>query len=352
MVAAPALQIEEVTGSQRSIILRARALPYRNQSWSWSGRQRTNVTWYAGNPVATIQVLGPEEVPSNLEGMWKYRFVPDATNVEVVGFDAPTDPVELVAIFEELRRAGNLLRVQWGPFVRSGVLTEFTATPDRLEDIRWSAEFTWSKKDDEEAPRATAAQRPQSQIRAAQNGIDDENAFRPGQVARDFAASTATRIASIRSLVSEQLDFFRTARQAATVPLATAQGARSAAQSIRTEVEAGRDELAGVPYTAAQVSDSVVDVLTVEKWRRSTSARFRVLASRSLVESRELEREYAPPGFRIVTMPAHGSLRRLALDLYGDGDAWRRLADTNEIKGSTVAPGTLILVPPRGTVVR
>lgn len=140
----PAFEVEELTGSQRSIRLRDRALPYQGVGFPIT--QRTKKTYYGGNPVATLQVLGPDYGNTQLDGIWKARFLADSVefNSGNSGSAAAPDlssPEDLVLLFEDIALSGNTLRVQWGPHVREGILVRFTPDWIRLQDVKWAMEF-------------------------------------------------------------------------------------------------------------------------------------------------------------------------------------------------------------------
>lgn len=116
-----------------SIDLQARSLPY--QGVEWGVRQRNKITWYQGNPVATVQVLGPEEMPTIMRGMFKDRFL---------GVGAAK---RLVAKLDKLCRSGLLCKVSWGPNIRFGILEEFKPNFIRRQDIEWEMRWLWTSRD-------------------------------------------------------------------------------------------------------------------------------------------------------------------------------------------------------------
>src|SRR5262245_24990140 len=66
------LSTEDVR-KNRVVRLIGRALPYR--PITFSGTMRHDITWYPGNPEATIQVLGAAEDPTTINGRWSDRWL-------------------------------------------------------------------------------------------------------------------------------------------------------------------------------------------------------------------------------------------------------------------------------------
>jgi hypothetical protein len=165
-VATSVLTIEEQTGQKRRLSLKGGGLPFRGASFA--GETVVSTTWNNGNPEATQQVLVSKEVPSDWEGQWR--------TTQLLGtpceYDGPDGfhhvglAYELVQLFEQIRIAGQLLRVTWTNEVqrknneggngalhshrqtRLGRLTGFDPSYDNLDDIRWKMTFDWVSRGD------------------------------------------------------------------------------------------------------------------------------------------------------------------------------------------------------------
>lgn len=358
---APSFVVEEITGSQRVIELTGRALPYQRVAWATS--TRTKVTWYPGNPEATIQVLGPEREPTTATGMWKDRFLPQ--QVRAQGFTELSDPATvtaeaLVRAFESIVIAGNSVRVQWGSVVRVGVLTRITPTWVRPQDVEWEMEFTWSAS--EATTLRRAADTPRSS-RALMREALDENDFalvqRPTSVTQSYAGDVQARIRTQRTQVGQ---VFRSLQvigstpspipgQALAQPASQAIGLINAAtQLVRDLGEQNRQQLEDLPYTYASVSDQVTDVLVTETWRRTLGGTERDLIFAGLETARRETKQIAPGVLSIVTVPGETSLRQIAATYYGSADDWQRIADANGLVGALVPAGATIVIPPGGAI--
>lgn len=342
----PSFVIEETTGQQRMVSLAGRALPY--QGVSWGGRQRTKKTWYPGNPVATMQVLGPEETTTRLSGMWKDRFIGQTGFVHVRGFDTVRLAEDLVRIFESLRRSGNELRVQWGAQVRFGVLVDFEPRYIRPEDVEWQAEFEWLGVDSV-APRAAAAPLRDQRVRQALQDLDDDFVFDPPTILPDYRAQVTSSLAALRVQTGIMFDRLRQAAATVSLPLDVVQGLVAAADKIRTEAEDLKGRLADQVYTYAQTTDQVSTVLACAAWRGNVSVRTGALRSTALRQAKELEARARPGALAVVVVRGDTTLRQLALVYYGSADQWQQIADVNGFDSSVVPAGTVVVIPPKPT---
>lgn len=344
--------IVELTGQLRQIDLLGRALPY--QRVAFGGETKNKLTFYPGNPQGTLQVLASTLQPTVLQGMWKDRFVPG--QVEAVGFDglSPGDTATaslIVRAFEELRRSGQRLRVQWYDVVREGVLSRFTPTWIRPQDVEWEAEFTWFQEN-VEAPRA--GDEPPDDRPALRRSMDEnDRAFRDVRgrsVERSFRSAIGSFVRSERVQLAQSFAALNTISRAlpgAVVDLSEPVNALAAcASTIRSEVSSALVLLTDLPYTEATLVDAVLDVLGAESWRRTVGLTQDGLAvSATRVALREAERNVGALG-QTVVVPGDTTLRMLSLRYYGTSDSWQRIADANGLTDSLVRAGTTIYIPP------
>lgn len=339
---APAFAIEELTGSQRLVALTGRALPY--QGVAFGSRQRTKRTVYGGNPVATIQVLGAEYDNTTIRGMWKDRFLPG--QIAVAGAEQIETAEQAVALFEDLARVGNTLRVQWGNVVRVGILVAFVPTWTRTQDVAWEAEFEWSSEDDT-APRAVEQTiLTDDEIRTTSTDVDDAVIEDPPNVLPEYRADVKERTDATRVSVGDVFGRLAQVRRAVQVPINQVQAIAASAETIRREVESTLGVLVDQPYTQAQVIDDVIEVLACERWRRTLARADRAMRAAVLRRSRSLARTAVPGAIAIVVMPGESTLRDLSRTYYGTADSWQLIADANGFSSSRVAPGTVVVVPP------
>jgi hypothetical protein len=337
----PSITIREVEGLRRSITLTERAKPYRGPSWPSIARHR--LTWYVGNPEATLQVLGRELGPTTFEGTWKDRYLPGAVQAE--GFEALDTCEALVAAFEALQLAGSLLEVTWGPQTRRGILAEFDPSYDRVEDVRWSATFVW-RDAGRSAPRARAAERPTEQLRAVQIETFEIAAQEPANVEPSWSDRVFEGLRRGRDAVGGVFDALREARAVATVPAAAVGNAAASARNARAEIEELRADLVDLPAEYASFSDDVTDLVSLERYRRTLGRSTHDLEAEALRNAAALAAQRTPEPLAVVTLGAGASLARLALRWYGSADEWPRIAAASGLPPRSVLGADATVIVP------
>lgn len=147
--------IEEikVTGKGRKVVLVGPALPF--QGATWGARNALITTWYPGNFDGSQQVMGPQEKPSSLEGIWHRTLMgknPSFYTDESGEVTQITNPAFMRDALESIFRGGALLRVVWTQSRDSGRLfsierlgraSDWDFPHDRIEDISWKITFDW-----------------------------------------------------------------------------------------------------------------------------------------------------------------------------------------------------------------
>ncbi len=125
---------------------------------NWSGLQLLITSWNPGNSEGTQHVLGPQEMPSDWEFMWRTTQLHRSPVVV-------TDPqrrisyeirraMQLAELLEEIARGGALLKVVWVSvaalqatavprITRIGRIQDWDYNPDRPDDIAASISFAW-----------------------------------------------------------------------------------------------------------------------------------------------------------------------------------------------------------------
>jgi len=320
---------------------------------------RHNLTWKAGSPIGTIQPLGPMEEPTTFHGIWKDRFVGGGQGrlpyVVAAGFDySVLLAQDLVRAMLDLTRSGNLIRVQWGPFVRTGIMASFKAEPERLQDIAWEVEFVWNSFDDQEPAPASIQNKPVVALKEKQNLMDDQLAFEPPNLNEDFSASLLAGIANLRDKAGVVFDKVRAVNNAIATPAQVIGSVSTAVADIVSEAEDEIARLLDVPGDLVRSLDRLVDLLPFELWRRDQSSAIHAFRSSAQLTEAGLREEASPGSIGVVTMPAGVTLRSLAASIYGTPDAWKLIASANGLTGSDPAPGTQLIIPsvPAGKGVR
>lgn len=351
---APAVVIIELTGEQRTIELRGRALPYRLVGWGMS--MRTKITWYQGNPIATQQVLGPELPNTVMEGMWKDRFMRGAEANDQAAILVNGDPntvrtaEDAVALFYELCQSGNDLKVIWSAEVRTGVLVDFLPTYERPQDIQWRLEFEWTGRN-EGSNRPFQEPITSEDLLASINSLDDILGFSPEDVTRAFNAQLLSTVDSVRERVGEVFEVLRTVEAAVSLPGAVVGKILAAVESIRLELT---EEIGRLTESAIAGGDEPVSVTVrpdalfrVEAYRRTTARRAAGVRSSSFELGRQTQERATPRQVQIVFVKEDSSLYALSSRFYGTPDYATFLASANGLTSAIAPAGFQLRVPPR-----
>lgn len=172
-------QLDPQSGAEiHTLVLKERALPYRPVKIS--GKFRASITYYPGNPVATGQALGPEEMPTTFHGMWKDMFISAAAYNGASGsksapatFDGQPVPdvSTLVKIVDGIRRQGLLVQLTWDDIIRIGFLEQFTPEWHRRQDVGWEMEFNWLSQGE---PKKPSNGPPEADLAGAKASLSDK----------------------------------------------------------------------------------------------------------------------------------------------------------------------------------
>lgn len=341
--------IEELTGSRRRVELKDRALPHKPVGWP--GQQRIERTDYPGNPVATLQVLGPVEGDLEIKGKWQDRYVGSAA--VLTGWDsyvedgAKLTAEDLVSVFQALRVAGNHVEVRWGARVVRGVMKDFSPHYDRTDKVVWSATFEISQRGRNETPRAASAAASPSGLSSAERALAFIIASAPPGLITAVMDEMLSLSAEIQAAVVTMIEAVADVSGQPEVTMEQYQDVASKAVGVTMPCEALRRLLGDVPVTGLLPTDDVATILPGGAWAQEAASSCRSLAGAAIV-LRDGVRDRTVPGYMAdVRLRDNQTLRTLALEHYGSADDWPILADANGLVGSVHPSGTRVLVPRR-----
>lgn len=373
---------EQGVANPRRIILRGRAMPYKGVPWG--GTQEHKLTYYPGNPVATLQVLGPRENETEMSGMWKDRFLRDAvvvSDISGVGGSAAVAPnvpsigpvnnefalaENVVKLFHGIRRAGTLLRVQWLSEVRFGIISEFEADYDRPQDVRWTMNLVWTAWDDDQSTRSAEEPVPPSQLWNLLNLILQAIALAP-EVARAVQASLIGLVEEVTSLTDTLFSLLETIDTVLDTPGAVMGAIMNAMQALDRKLTEMIQRIADVswpntvsataisgpttsPFSSKRTRSSVAkQELEYARWSRTVGKGASNLrrAAGDAVEARV--QRLNPRTTRVVQVSSGTTLYDLSRRFYGSPDFAHYLAQVNRLGGVAVPAGTPVRIPPRPT---
>jgi hypothetical protein len=367
----PSVVIREVGAQRRELRLTQRALP--QGQLSFEVKQRMEITYYQGNPVATSTLLGTEEGGTSIGGTWKFKFIGRGgmaflNNVEIKDIDA------LVDLCESMTRAGTLIEVTWGRRRRYGHIESFKHDWINTCDVAWSMSFKWtSNAAPVSVPIVNDTDASNTARRMRRRAEDIETASTPDFDAdpdfldriNDLFADVQTAVTGIEDSVNAQFSTITSAGDAIS-------RSSSAITSVASRAYAAAVEIAETPIGDmfnVKSFDDLYDIskstllspitpilgfgeyLVAESWRRGLVSQYNQLGREgaSTVDAINVVDEEI---LGVYTARAGDDLRDVSFAYYGSNDQWRDLMVYNQLQTAELAPGQIIYVPRRAQEVR
>jgi hypothetical protein len=378
-----ALIIKELAGDEREIRLVGPALPFRPASWE--GENGIVTTWYPGNGVeASQQVLGPRELPSDFEGMWRRTMLGRAPAVLVDGGVETklVHPMDLCNVFDDIRIRGNRLRVTWaavdgtgadrGKIVREGRLQKFTMSPDRVDDIAWKMHFEWYGRGG--ALQKVAVSREGDAIAALSAAKRAANALAGMQAVADLIKSVpksvnALTLGQLEQLAKLPLDLFNQVVREAQKIVSTIDRIGNLALKIRSLPFDIANSALAAAHNAISVANRFQDKisrLSPEQMATKRGAADVVRAAATFARGTDAARDMALQAYALkqktqqIVGKADGAKAMLGIHVvrqgetvssiaakwYGNADLTDPICRSNKLPLSAVSPGRPTLVIP------
>lgn len=365
---ATSLTLGEING-EYGVQFVDRALPYRPVAFS--GKQRAEFTWYPGSPVATAQMLGPEEQAFTLKGFWKDRFLAVPSGPASVISPDVTGPVgvsSLVQIIDTMRRRGQLCQFTWDNLERVGYITMFTQTWHNRYDCEWELEFTPISQGEQQIPQVVT---PMPDVGSAAAAWQDGsfNLDRAFGIAVGASEPPPYNLADNIAAAVDALD---------DTVLGYANAVTGTVRNVTQQVLAGPDALnriiaigEGMKRSAAQTLTSVVEqadgalfpLLNVDQpddinlstattaavYKYTVRAAVLALRNAAIEQQEEYGEALDPQLLQTFIAPRDIDLRDVSTQFYGDPNQWRVLMLFNRLQSSRVAAGTLLFIPQLGS---
>lgn len=360
-----AFGILELTGDKNHLLLYGRALPYR--PLPFAGKMRAEFTRYPGNPIATIQMIGPDEGTTTINGMWKDRFIKTTSDLGAPVFGQPgiatyngatvANVFDLVQLVDGFRRRGQLLEVGWDEIVRHGIIRTFTQRWLRREDVEWELEFEWASQGENELPVGFSVTPPIVDII---NGIIDSvneltDAIASIQAAYSTIASWMNTISNALDAIQEAagalVDLATQAVNGVLAPLALAKKLTSTVQTIIDKAKEIDDTIASLPARASRYVQDISSLTQAEaleserlnRQARRAARKTRAESARKRQEMQANSQEQRP--LAVITAKEGQDLRDISREAYGTPDEWRRLMAYNGFITSKLTAGDQVIVP-------
>lgn len=364
----PDLEITELAGLKRRLVLAGRALPLKDGGISFGIKQRSQTTFYQGNPIATRQVFGPTLNDTTISGRWSDRWIgsvagdgsgivrPEAV-AELDGFQVGS-LAELDGLLESICGSGIELEVKWGHKVRVGTLEEYEPTWKTIHDLEWKMSFQWLSAGQSPEPSKLLIDTPEDDAAAWEKRKDDLNtAADPGglHVVADFLAGVKQGVAdlgaAIDDYVAQVTQFTSTVLAPTEVAIAVASaldGIRGKAQALLSTLTVQVDRATvGVATAFTGSATAAVDALAAAAWLRGLRASVRTVRDEAAEEQRAKGKQVDQRLQDIYIATDGDDLRHVSTVEYGTPDEWRLLMMFNDLKVSRLAAGQVVLVPDR-----
>lgn len=367
----PKFILKELSGRRREIQLTARALPYA--PFELSGSLKAEVTRYAGNPIASATVTGIEEDDTTISGEWKDKYIrgavfDDQSRAFVLAPAAAVDGravdtvEELVNLFDNVRRSGQLLQVTWGHITRRGLLTNFKQTWKTTNDCAWSCTFEWVSQG-EAAPTSpvVAPPRPgdgQREIRNTANLLDASINDRPSTPTyREWFASVNQAVGQGRAAINQYGDAITGYVGDAQAPLDLVRNCMalcgsvvsSAQQVIDLFDEVAPEELFFGDFRDGSIINNFAVQIEQLAYRTESVFNARVLKRQAAIERRNLGATLESDLLGVYYAKKGETLRDVSRQYYGAPNQWRDLMIYNDLKTPELSSGQLVLIPRMAT---
>lgn len=355
--------IKQLTGDQHSLELKGRALPY--QPLTLEGAMRAEFTWYPGNGVASVQMLGGEEKGTTISGTWKDRFIKSVTDegravvpsgVALWDGSQVGDVYDLALLVDSLRKAGQLVEVKWDRFVRRGILLRFKQTWLRIEDLEWEMEFQWVSQGDEQTP-PTIPDTPDAndfskKLTAKLDQLRTALTLPPEfQVVDDFMSQVNSLADIIDDAAVEAENAVRNGIAKVSSPIEVAERVLTSAESVKTAASGIVTAVEQFPpkdliNTSAPDDLNVGDALLATTWSRNIKTQARDIALFASLEGDSLRAIVRRDQLLAVfTARENMDLRDVSRTYYGTTFQWRTLLSFNKFSTSKLSAGQVVLVP-------
>lgn len=365
--------IKELSGDQRTIELQGRALPYR--PIKFSGTMAAEFTWYPGNPEATVQLLGAREDMTSIHGMWKNRFLgttissvdqtidgqPSDEQTAIVKVDGVhlTDTGEVTALFDDVRRKGQLVEVTWDAIVRIGIMAKFEQEWERHQDVAWTCEFGWISQGDPTTPAVTSSQADLADVNSQWGKIlgqvtdalaapfakiDEFN-----KLVNNVADQVVNAIFEVQDAVSSAVDTVlspqSTVKRLAGIMSTLLDTSEELAQSCVSKpvvalLDFGTDALDEIPFG---------DQLAGNVWLRNVYDAARDSQALAAQQLDQFQQQINPQILDTFRATQDTDLRDVSTTFYGTPNNWKTLMVFNGMETSELQAGDVVFIPPAQT---
>lgn len=331
------LTIAELEGGEgRTVVLERWDLMSDPAVFAHGGRLRTKVTFYPGNPVPTVQVLGTEEAPINIRGTF-----------DDIRFGAG-HAVEQRDALNAIRRGGRIVRVEYEEKAFFGLVEEALFQERDLHRISYDATLIiMGLAEDSQGAIAAGATFPSNPLTRLRNKI--------GSLANTVLTAPQALGTKLLGELQDRFSIFQDDVLAGIIEGGIFQAQIAVDQALlnRTTGALARAGVTGRAWIGTldalafepQILSRGVGDIQISSWVKNTRLESAQTVDLTITTSRELSKVKPDTVKKIVQARAGDTLQSIAAKHLGTQEAWQRIADFNGISSTDLVPGQFVGIP-------
>ncbi len=352
-----------------------------------SGSMRSDLTWYAGSPEGTLQVMGATLDPTTINGRWSDRFIRPASDFNdeefaasgfanvaapsIAGQDgsapakldgAPINTVrDLATLVDDMRRQGQLIQVTWMDKLRRGIVKKFEEKWQTTHVLEWSITFEWMSQDAFALNQEPVEARQFDFSTSINKMNDDLDVINSGNLLTtdpfgSIKAAAAALDAGFKS-IAELVDDIQEGVFDLEDAFVVSTRRFISAQNTSRRIAGTYDFLKRRSADLSLLFDNAQDALSLNETddlgerlserkatrdQRKASNRVGSVAARN---QQSVLKNLNPELVRAFVAREDQDLREVARLHYGTPDSWQSLLSYNNLATSKLEAGQLVLVP-------
>lgn len=333
-----------------TLVLKGTFAPH--QPWTFGGTQRMVKEFYSGTDIPSVQILGSEEDDIPIRGRLKSKFFKRSE---------PED-IRLAAeayqqVLDNLRRRGNMIKIQLGEFQRYGFIKRGSFNLATLADIEYNidfmviserkpefSKFTERTDDDLKSPNEALIAAADEQLNALRSFPDEMPVSIANQI-NGFISDVAENIGVVTGFVNGILTDAEQLK-------ASANRAIGLIKYARAEISVAQRRLGNLAFTDAELG---VEAQTIAgRARASITSRDQISQTRRTFfdfnqRLAELQRKFASLAFTIPLrrhlVKENDTLQKISLLYYNTSENWTLVYDHNNLTSTTLTNGQILEIP-------
>ena len=346
----PVLEIRELTGKRRHLILSGLAAPLTGGSLGGS-RQRGEIVRYAGSRYGVARQMGPEPLDTD----WEFDFSRDCLaggdSASLIVDGAPgtgiTDPEDMRRLMAALCDDGNLLEFTFGEYVNTGLIREQSPSGGREGRLSIAITIEWIAPESPES-RAVRPPNPDATASSLQEmwGSTMATVRRPLTMARSKIDAARDAVGQVNRAVRRTGSIVAEVRGGIRSIDALSSGLATALATVVDSVNVLRDAVDSPAGTLAQSDDAKAMVEALD-FRGKTQRRCAAMRRRATLDGASHKVQSDPNVIGTHQGRQGEDLRHVAVIWYGpdQGDRWQHIARFNRLSSSLLEAGQHVLIP-------